>query len=92
MTEGYKVADMSLAEKGKEGLYVAGRKMPVTAGIIREEFEKTKPLNGIRIGACLHVTKETGNLMRTLMAGGAEVYLCGSNPLSTQDDAAAADG
>ena len=90
MTEGYKVADISLAEKGREGLYVAGRKMPVTAGIIRADFEKTKPLKGIRIGACLHVTKETGNLMRTLMAGGAEVYLCGSNPLSTQDDAAAA--
>ncbi len=90
MTEGYKVADIELAEKGREGLYVAGRKMPVTAGIIRDEFEKTKPLKGIRIGACLHVTKETGNLARTLIAGGAEVYMCGSNPLSTQDDAAAA--
>ncbi|MHA1109761.1 MAG: adenosylhomocysteinase [Promethearchaeota archaeon] len=90
MTEGYKVADISLAEKGEEGLYVAGRKMPVTAGIIRNEFEKTKPLKGIRIGACLHVTKETANLSRTLIAGGAEVYMCGSNPLSTQDDAAAA--
>ncbi len=90
MTEGYKVADINLAEKGREGLYVAGRKMPVTAGIIREDFEKNKPLKDIKIGACLHVTKETGNLMRTLMAGGAEVYLCGSNPLSTQDDAAAA--
>jgi adenosylhomocysteinase len=90
MIEGYKVADISLAEKGREGLYVAGRKMPVTAGIIRNEFKKTKPLKGIRIGACLHVTKETGNLARTLIAGGAEVYMCGSNPLSTQDDAAAA--
>ncbi|MBN2156095.1 MAG: adenosylhomocysteinase [Candidatus Lokiarchaeota archaeon] len=90
MTEGYKVADIKLAEKGREGLYLAGRKMPVTAGIIREDFSKNKPLKGIRIGACLHVTKETGNLARTLMAGGAEVYMCGSNPLSTQDDAAAA--
>jgi len=90
MIKGYKVADITLAEKGREGLYVAGRKMPVTASIIRDEFKKTKPLKGIRIGACLHVTKETGNLARTLIAGGAEVYICGSNPLSTQDDAAAA--
>jgi adenosylhomocysteinase len=57
---------------------------------IRERFEKEKPLHGIRIGACLHVTTETANLMRTLVAGGAEVALCASNPLSTQDDAAAA--
>lgn len=86
----YKVADESLAEKGKEALYIAENKMPVTAKVIRERFEKEKPLQGIIIAGCLHVTKETGNLARTLKAGGAEVYLCGSNPLSTQDDVSAA--
>ena len=86
----HKVADESLAEKGKEALYFAESKMPVTAKIIRERFQKEKPLRGITIAGCLHITKETGNLARTLKAGGAEVYLCGSNPLSTQDDVAAA--
>ena len=86
----YKVADEGLAEKGSEALYIAENKMPVTAKIIRERFEKEKPLKGITIAGCLHITKETGNLARTLKAGGAEVYLCGSNPLSTQDDVAAA--
>ncbi|MFW9900851.1 MAG: adenosylhomocysteinase [Candidatus Thorarchaeota archaeon] len=86
----YKVADESLAEKGSEALYIAENKMSVTAKIIRKRFEKEKPLKGITIAGCLHVTKETGNLARTLKAGGAEVYLCGSNPLSTQDDVAAA--
>ena len=86
----YKVADETLAERGKEALYVAENKMPVTAKVIRERFEKEKPLKGITIAGCLHVTKETGNLARTLKAGGADVYLCGSNPLSTQDDVAAA--
>ncbi|NVM19185.1 MAG: adenosylhomocysteinase [Candidatus Lokiarchaeota archaeon] len=86
----YKVADENLAEKGKEALYIAESKMPVTAKVIRERFEKEKPLKGITIAGCLHVTKETGNLARTLKAGGAEVYLCGSNPLSTQDDVSAA--
>ncbi|MFW9937197.1 MAG: adenosylhomocysteinase [Candidatus Thorarchaeota archaeon] len=86
----YKVADETLAEKGKEALYIAENKMPVTAKVIRDRFLKEKPLNGITIAGCLHVTKETGNLARTLKAGGAEVYLCGSNPLSTQDDVAAA--
>lgn len=86
----YKVADETLAEKGKEALYIAERKMPVTAKIIRERFTKEKPLKGVVIAGCLHITKETGNLARTLKAGGAEVYLCGSNPLSTQDDVAAA--
>ncbi|MFW9947967.1 MAG: adenosylhomocysteinase [Candidatus Odinarchaeota archaeon] len=86
----YKVADEGLAEKGSEALYIAENKMPVTTKIIRERFEKEKPLKGITIAGCLHVTKETGNLARTLKAGGAEVYLCGSNPLSTQDDVAAA--
>ncbi len=86
----YKVADESLTEKGKEALYVAERKMPVVAKVIRERFEKEKPLKGVTIAGCLHITKETGILARTLMAGGAEVALCGSNPLSTQDDVAAA--
>lgn len=86
----YKVADESLAEKGKEALYIAENKMPVVAKIIRERFMKEKPLEGIKIAGCLHITKETANLARTLKAGGAEVYLCGSNPLSTQDDVAAA--
>jgi adenosylhomocysteinase len=86
----YKVADETLAEQGKEALYIAESKMPVTAKVIRERFEKEKPLKGITIAGCLHVTKETGNLARTLKAGGAEVYLCGSNPLSTQDDVSAA--
>jgi adenosylhomocysteinase len=86
----YKVADERLAEKGKEALYIAENKMPVTAKVIRERFSKEKPLKGIKIAGCLHVTKETGNLARTLKAGGAEVYLCGSNPLSTQDDVTAA--
>ncbi len=86
----YKIADESLVEKGKEALYIAESKMPVTAKVIRERFSKEKPLEGIKIAGCLHVTKETGILVRTLQAGGAEVYLCGSNPLSTQDDVAAA--
>ena len=86
----YKVADENLAEKGKEALYVAESKMPVTAEIIRKRFSNEKPLKGITIAGCLHITKETGILARTLKAGGAEVYLCGSNPLSTQDDVAAA--
>jgi len=86
----YKVADENLAEKGKEALYIAESKMPVTADIIRKRFSKEKPLKGVTIAGCLHITKETGILARTLKAGGAEVYLCGSNPLSTQDDVAAA--
>jgi len=86
----YKVADENLAERGKEALYIAENKMPVTSKIIRERFSKEKPLKGITIAGCLHITKETGNLARTLKAGGADVYLCGSNPLSTQDDVAAA--
>ncbi len=86
----YKIADESLAEKGKESLYVAENKMPVTAKIIRERFAKEKPLVGITVAGCLHITKETANLARTLKAGGADVWLCGSNPLSTQDDVTAA--
>src|SRR5438876_1734558 len=63
--------------------------MPVLAAI-RQRFETEQPLNGYRISACLHVTSETANLMRTLKAGGADIVLCASNPLSTQDDVAAA--
>ncbi|MHA2036585.1 MAG: adenosylhomocysteinase [Promethearchaeota archaeon] len=86
----YKVADENLSDKGKEAIYIAENKMPVTAKVIRERFAKEKPLEGITIAGCLHITKETANLARTLKAGGADVWLCGSNPLSTQDDVAAA--
>jgi adenosylhomocysteinase len=83
------VKDLGLAEKGRARIEWADQEMRVLAQI-RDRFEKEKPLTGVRIGACLHVTTETANLMRTLVAGGAEVALCASNPLSTQDDAAAA--
>ncbi len=83
-----KVKDKNLAEKGKLKLDWAEDHMPVLQEI-RKRFKKEKPLEGSSLGACLHVTKETGILMRTLKAGGADVYLCGSNPLSTQDDVAA---
>jgi len=85
----YDVKDMGLAGVGRERIEWADRSMPVLQGI-RERFEKEKPLKGQRIAACLHVTTETANLARTLAAGGADVYLCASNPLSTQDDVAAA--
>jgi adenosylhomocysteinase len=83
------VKDLGLAEKGRERIEWAGREMKVLA-LIRERFEKERPLQGIRVAACLHVTTETANLLSTLKAGGAEVSVCASNPLSTQDDAAAA--
>ena len=83
------VKDPRLAEDGVRRIQWAAREMPVLASI-RERFQKEKPLNGVRIGACLHVTSETGNLMRTLSAAGADVVLVASNPLSTQDDVAAA--
>ncbi len=83
------VKDLALAPKGRLRMEWADRSMPVLARI-RERFEKEKPLAGIRLSACLHVTTETGNLARTLQAGGADVVLCASNPLSTQDDVAAA--
>ncbi|MHA1371458.1 MAG: adenosylhomocysteinase [Promethearchaeota archaeon] len=86
----FKVADLDLANKGLEAIYIAERKMPVTAKVLRERFKKEKPLEGLKIAGCLHITKETANLALTLQAGGAEVLLCGSNPLSTQDDVAAA--
>jgi len=82
------VKDLSLAEKGKLRIEWADNQMPVLK-IIRKRFEKEKPLKDVRISACLHVTTETANLMRTLKAGGADVVLCASNPLSTQDDVAA---
>ena len=83
------IADPSLAAQGQLRVEWASRRMPVLA-TIRERFERDRPLAGIRIGACLHVTAETANLMLTLRAGGADVALCASNPLSTQDDVAAA--
>jgi adenosylhomocysteinase len=83
------VKDLGLAEKGRGRIDWASREMPVLA-LIRERFEKERPLEGIRIGACLHVTSETANLLETLAAGGADVAVCASNPLSTQDDVAAA--
>jgi adenosylhomocysteinase len=83
------VSDLGLAVTGRERIEWAGGEMPVLA-LIRERFEKERPLEGIRIGAGRHVTTETANLMETLAAGGAQVALCASNPLSTQDDVAAA--
>ncbi|GFP31187.1 adenosylhomocysteinase [Candidatus Hakubella thermalkaliphila] len=78
----------SLAEEGRLRTEWAEMHMPVLR-LIRERFEKEKPLKGVKIGACLHVTTETANLMKTLVAGGAEVALCASNPLSTKDDVVA---
>ncbi|GAC1443080.1 MAG: adenosylhomocysteinase [Chloroflexota bacterium] len=83
------VKDLNLADKGKVRIEWADSTMPVLR-MIRERFADERPLEGIRIGACLHVTTETANLVRTLKAGGAHVTLCASNPLSTQDDVAAA--
>jgi len=85
----YHVKDLSLAAAGKARIEWADRDMPVLASI-RERFERERPLDGLRVSACLHVTTETANLMRTLKAGGADIVLCASNPLSTQDDVAAA--
>src|SRR3989442_15069771 len=82
------IKDSKLAPQGKKRIHWADRDMPVLARI-RERFEKEKPLQGLRMSACLHVTAETANLMRTLQAGGADMVLCASNPLSTQDDVAA---
>ncbi len=82
------VKDLKLAEAGKIRIEWAEREMPVLRQI-RERFTKQKPLKGVRMSACLHVTTETANLMRTLKAGGADVILCASNPLSTQDDVTA---
>jgi adenosylhomocysteinase len=83
------VKDLQLADKGKDRIEWAAQSMPVLAQI-RERFAREKPLRGLRISACLHVTTETGNLMITLRDAGADVCVCASNPLSTQDDVAAA--
>jgi adenosylhomocysteinase len=88
-TKRYDVKDLALAADGVRRIEWADRQMPVLAAI-RERFEAERPLDGHRIAACLHVTTETANLMRTLKAGGADVVLCASNPLSTQDETAAA--
>lgn len=85
----HEIKDIKLAEKGKLRIEWAEMDMPVLR-MIRERFKKEKPLEGVRLAACLHVTTETANLMITLKEGGAEVALCASNPLSTQDDVAAA--
>jgi len=85
----FDVKDLGLADAGQGRTEWAEQEMPVLR-LIRERFEREKPLAGIRVAACLHVTTETANLMRTLKAGGADIRLCASNPLSTQDDAAAA--
>ncbi|HDJ83684.1 MAG TPA: adenosylhomocysteinase [Desulfurococcaceae archaeon] len=85
----YKVKDKSLAPRGRLQIEWAEKHMPVLM-LIRERFSRDKPLKGIRVGAVLHVTKETAVLVKTLKAGGAEVYLAASNPLSTQDEVAAA--
>jgi adenosylhomocysteinase len=88
-TKRHDVKDLALADEGVRRIEWADRNMPVLTAI-RERFEREQPLAGYRVSACLHVTTETANLARTLKAGGADVVLCASNPLSTQDDVAAA--
>jgi len=88
-TKGYDIADISLADQGRFRMEWAAKEMPVL-DLLEERFRKEQPMKGIRIAAAMHVTTETANLMRVLLAGGAEVALCASNPLSTQDDTAAA--
>ena len=83
------VKDLALADEGVSRIEWAAREMPVIK-LIQAQFEREKPLRGVRLAACLHVTTETANLMIALQAGGAEVYLAASNPLSTQDSVAAA--
>ena len=85
----YEIKDPSLKEEGLKTMKWAQSRMPVLQ-LIKKRFEKEKPLEGVRIGACLHVTKETSQLCEVWLAGGAEVYLCASNPLSTQDEITAA--
>jgi adenosylhomocysteinase len=85
----YEIKDFSLKEKGINTMEWAASRMPVLQ-LIKKRFKEEKPLKGVRIGACLHVTKETSQLCEVWLAGGAEVYLCASNPLSTQDDITAA--
>jgi adenosylhomocysteinase len=88
MAKNYDVKSLSLAPQGKKRILWAGQDMPVLRRV-RERFEKEKPFRGLPFSACLHVTAETANLVQTLKAGGAQVVLCASNPLSTQDDVAA---
>ncbi len=88
MSKKYEIRDAKLAEGGRRKIEWAEQEMPVLRQI-RERFAKERPLAGTRISACLHVTSETANLMRTLQAGGADAVLCASNPLSTQDEVAA---
>src|SRR3954463_4711621 len=88
MIKSYDVKDINLADEGRRRIEWAEKEMPVLR-LIRERFERERPLDGLRISACLHVTSETANLARTLAAGGADVVVCASNPLSTQDDVAA---
>src|SRR4030088_2037006 len=85
----YDVKDLKLAEDGRRKIEWAAQEMPVLQ-TIRERFKREQPLKGQRLSACLHVTTETANLAITLKAGGADLVLCASNPLSTQDDVAAA--
>lgn len=89
MKHDYDIADLTLADAGRHRIEWAAQEMPVLE-LISERFAAERPLEGKRLAACLHVTAETANLMRALKAGGAEVWLCASNPLSTQDDVAAA--
>src|SRR5438128_12688181 len=84
----YDIKDINLAPQGKQRIEWADREMPVLR-LIRERFEKEKPLVGVKMVACAHITTETANLARTFQAGGAEALLIASNPLSTQDDVAA---
>ncbi len=89
MANNYDIKDINLAEQGRKRIDWAEKEMPVLR-LLRERFAQERPLSGLRLSACLHVTAETANLARTLAAGGADVVLCASNPLSTQDDVAAA--
>ena len=89
MSVKHDIANIRLAKDGKKKIEWAERSMPVLR-LIRERFAKQKPLKGINMACCLHVTTETANLMRTLKAGGGNLTLCASNPLSKQDDTAAA--
>jgi adenosylhomocysteinase len=89
LTSKYQIKNIDLSPQGDNAIYLAESRMP-TLSKIKRRFEQEKPLKGVTIGACLHVTKETGVLAQTLKAGGAKFVLCGSNPLSTQDDVAAA--
>src|SRR3989337_1599891 len=84
----YDIKDINLAKAGKQRIEWAGNDMPVLK-LVMERFKKEKPLKGLKMSACLHITSETANLAKTLQAGGADIVLCASNPLSTQDDVSA---